>query len=215
MSQIAKHSVDLAEMVVEAEIFPASFACLKDSDEYVKKNCATLIREVAKHTPELAQLLVNAGGVAAIVDFIGENKGNIRLPGIMMLGYVGAHTENLAMAVIVSKGVVQLSLSLAEEKEDHLRAAAAWSLGQIGRHTPEHAKAVALANVLPKLLESYLRNDSSEDLQQKVIIFMKENNIYKIHELGSYELVTIKYQFDFRQRKRSRTFYRSVSTCRR
>ena len=90
-------------MVVEAEIFPASFACLKDTDEYVKKNCATLIREVAKHTPELAQLLVNAGGVAAIVDFIGENKGNIKLPGVMMLGYVGAHTENLAMAVIISK----------------------------------------------------------------------------------------------------------------
>jgi hypothetical protein len=167
LSQIAKHSVDLAEMVVEAEIFPASFACLKDSDEYVKKNCATLIREVAKHTPELAQLIVNSGGIAAIVDFIGNNRGNIRLPGVMMLGYVGAHTENLAMAVIVSKGVVQLALTLAEEKEDHLRAAAAWALGQIGRHTPEHAKAVALANVLPRLLQFYLKDDSTEDLQQK------------------------------------------------
>lgn len=57
---------------------------------------------------------------------------------------------------------------MAEEREDHLKAAAAWSLGQIGRHTPEHAKAVALANVLPKLLECYLKPDSSEDLQQKV-----------------------------------------------
>ena len=112
--------------------------------------------------------MVNAGGVAAVVDFIGENRGNIRLPGVMMLGYVGAHTENLAMAVIVSKGVVQLALTLAEEKEDHLKAAAAWALGQIGRHTPEHAKAVSLANVLPKLLEWYLKADSSEDLQQKV-----------------------------------------------
>jgi hypothetical protein len=58
---------------------------------------------------QLAQLLVNAGGVAAMVDFIGENKGNVRLPGVMMLGYVGAHTENLAMAVIVSKVNVELS----------------------------------------------------------------------------------------------------------
>jgi 3-methyladenine DNA glycosylase AlkD len=57
LSQIAKHSVDLAEMVVEAEIFPASFACLKENDEYVKKNCATLIREVAKHTPEVCRYL--------------------------------------------------------------------------------------------------------------------------------------------------------------
>ena len=33
-----------------------------DSDEYVKKNVATLVREVCKHSPELAQLIVNAGG---------------------------------------------------------------------------------------------------------------------------------------------------------
>ncbi len=40
-------------------------------------------------------------------------------------------------------------------------------LGQIGRHTPEHAKAVAVANVLPKLLQLYSRTDVSEDLQTK------------------------------------------------
>ena len=52
---------------------------------------------------QLAQLIVNAGGVAAVIDYIGESSGNVRLPGIMMLGYVAAHSENLAMAVIVSK----------------------------------------------------------------------------------------------------------------
>ena len=49
-----------------------------------------------------------------------------------------------------------------------LQAAAAWALGQAGRHTPEHAKAVAQANVLPTLLQCYLRAGSSEDLQTKV-----------------------------------------------
>ena len=48
---------------------------------------------------------MNSGGVAAVVDYIGETKGNIRLPGIMMLGYVAAHSEVLAMSVIVSKVV--------------------------------------------------------------------------------------------------------------
>ncbi|CAF3372374.1 unnamed protein product [Rotaria sp. Silwood2] len=167
LSQIAKHSVDLAEMVVEAEIFPAAFACLNDSDEYVKKNCATLIREIVKHTPELAQMIVNAGGVAAVVDYVATTRGNVRLPGIMMLGYTAAHTESLAMAVIVSKGINQLSIALNEEAEDHILAATAWALGQIGRHTPEHAKAVAVANVLPKLLQLYMRTDLSEDLQTK------------------------------------------------
>ena len=40
-------------------------------------------------------------------------------------------------------------------------------MGQIGRHTPEHAKAVAVANVLPRLLSIYLAPESSEDLQTK------------------------------------------------
>ncbi|KAH0627511.1 hypothetical protein JD844_003297 [Phrynosoma platyrhinos] len=167
LSQIAKHSVDLAEMVVEAEIFPVVLTCLKDSDEYVKKNAATLIREIARHTPELSQLIVNAGGVAAVIDCVGSCKGNVRLPGIMMLGYVAAHSENLAMAVIISKGVPQLAVCLSEEPEDHIKAAAAWSLGQIGRHTPEHARAVAVANVLPVLLSLYMASESSEDLQVK------------------------------------------------
>ncbi|XP_071475803.1 sperm-associated antigen 6 isoform X3 [Marmota flaviventris] len=167
LSQIAKHSVDLAEMVVEAEIFPVVLTCLKDKDDYVKKNASTLIREIAKHTPELAQLIVNSGGVAAVIDCVGSCKGNIRLPGIMMLGYVAAHSENLAMAVIISKGVPQLSVCLSEEPEDHIKAAAAWALGQIGRHTPEHARAVAVTNTLPVLLSLYMSPESSEDLQVK------------------------------------------------
>ncbi|NXS54923.1 SPAG6 protein, partial [Brachypteracias leptosomus] len=167
LSQIAKHSVDLAELVVEAEIFPVVLTCLKDSDEYVKKNGATLIREIAKHTPELSQLIVNVGGVAAVIDCIGSCRGTVRLPGIMMLGYVAAHSENLSMAVIVSKGIPPLCACLLEEHEDHMKAAAAWALGQIGGHTPEHARAVAAANVLPTLLAMYMDKHSSEDLQTK------------------------------------------------
>ena len=52
---------------------------------------------------QLSQLIINTGGVAAVVDYIGDTRGNVRLPGIMLLGYVAAHSENLAMAVIVSK----------------------------------------------------------------------------------------------------------------
>lgn len=52
---------------------------------------------------QLSQLIVSAGGVAAVIDCIGSCRGTVRLPGIMMLGYVAAHSENLSMAVIVSK----------------------------------------------------------------------------------------------------------------
>ena len=55
LGQIAKHSVDLAEVVVEAEVFPNILKCLRDSDLYVRKNAATCIREIAKHTPEVIE----------------------------------------------------------------------------------------------------------------------------------------------------------------
>lgn len=66
------------------------------------------------------------------------------------------------------QGVPQLALCLSEETEHHIRAATAWSIGQMGRHTSEHAKAVATSNVLHRLLELYMDTSSSEDLKDKV-----------------------------------------------
>jgi len=167
LSQIAKHTVDLAEVVVEAEIFPRILNCLKDIDVQVRKNAATCIREIAKQTTELAKLIVHSGGAAATVDYISESKGNARLPGIMTLGYISAFDDSLAMAVIVSKGIAPLKDALMNEPEDHLKAAAAWSLGQIGRHSPEHAKYLAEADVPSRLLAVYMLQESSKDLKDK------------------------------------------------
>lgn len=189
LAQIAKHSVDLAELVVEGEVFPKVYTCLKDIDLTVRKNAATLVREIAKHAPELAQMVVNTGGVTALVEYVGDSKGNARLPGIMALGYIAAFTETLAIAVISAKGIPPLVNALQTEPEDHIRvrfltvcvcvhmcvcltrlyvqSAAAWSLGQIGRHSPDHAKALADAGVLPQMLGVYLDDQSSEDLKNK------------------------------------------------
>lgn len=167
LSQIAKHSVDLAEVVVEAGVFPKIFQCLKDPDAIVRRNSATCIREIAKHTPELAQLIVNSGGHGAVIEYITSAKGASRLPGIMTLGYIAAFSETLALAVIVHQGVMPLKDALINEDEDHIKAAAAWSLGQIGRHTPDHAKALAQLDCFSRLIEIYKDPASSADLKTK------------------------------------------------
>ena len=77
---------------------------------------------------------------------------------------------------------MQLAVTLSEETEDHVLAATSWSLGQIGRHTPEHAKAVAATNALPKLLELYLKSNSSEDLQMKVHTYICMDMLYHLLE---------------------------------
>ena len=167
LAQIAKHSVDLAEVVVEAEIFPKILTCLKELDVYVQKNAATCIREVAKHTPELAKLIVNAGGASALVEYVEKARDAARLPGIMALGYIAAFSETLALAVIVSKGIAPLKDALINEAADHIKAAAAWSLGQIGRHSPDHARALAEGEVLRVLLANFMHESNSEDLRTK------------------------------------------------
>lgn len=167
LSQIAKHSVDLAEVVVGAEIFPKILTCLKFPDEFVKKHAATVVREIAKHTPELAQLVVGNGGVGALVEYICQSQGNNRLPGIMALGYIAAFSETLALSVIAEKALPPIVESLIEEPEDHLKSAAAWTVGQIGRHSPDHAKAVADTNVLMTLVTLEADSGSSEDLKTK------------------------------------------------
>ena len=80
---------------------------------------------------------------------------------------MAAFSETLALAVVVSKGIPPLKDALINEPEDHVKAAAAWAVGQLGRHSPEHARALAEADVLRRLLAVYLHPDSSEDLQLK------------------------------------------------
>ncbi|KAG5191159.1 hypothetical protein JKP88DRAFT_259642 [Tribonema minus] len=167
LGQIAKHSVDLAEAVVEAEVFPGALRCLRDADALVRKNAATCVREVVKHTPELAKLVVNAGGAAALVDYAAEARGAARLPGVMALGYVAAFSETLALAVIVARAVQPLKEALVAEGEDHIKAACVWTLGQMGRHTPDHARALAEGDVLRHMLAAMSHPDSSEDLRLK------------------------------------------------
>ena len=48
LANIARHNIDLAESVVEAEVFPKILYKLKDPDALVRKFAATCIREIVK-----------------------------------------------------------------------------------------------------------------------------------------------------------------------
>lgn len=167
LTHICKHSPSLAEVLVEAELFPNILNCLKDADQIVKKNACMCIREISKHSQELSKLIVNAGGAAILVDYVQESYGNNKLPGVMALGYMAAFSETYALAIIVANGILPVKDSLVLESEDHIKAAAAWTLGQIGRHSADHARAVAEVDVLRHLLTCMVHVDSSDDLQTK------------------------------------------------
>lgn len=197
LSAISKHSTELAEAVVDGDIFPGIWGCFKVSDVMTRKQSADLVCSIVKHSTELAQLVVHSGGCAVLVDYLEGVKGGLKVPGIMALGYIAAFNDMLALAVIVAKSVPVLIQSLAEQSPasaklqqqqqqqseegveivaaDYVKATACWTLGQIGRHSPEHAKHLTDHAVLPKLLkvlvECKATNDEGDvgaDLKAKV-----------------------------------------------
>ncbi|KAG4105356.1 ARM repeat-containing protein [Neocallimastix lanati (nom. inval.)] len=173
LCQIAKHNKLLAEKVVERDIFPRVLHILKNKDEYVRKNAASLLCEISKHSSELAQIIVNAGGIPAIIDYIDNSKGSAKLPGIMTLGYISVFSDTLAFSVLLSKPtpVLMNILTDNDKKDENTLSACIWTLGQIGRHGPEHTKILTDHGVLPvlmRLLKQYSENDEKIDIKTKL-----------------------------------------------
>lgn len=89
--------------------------------------------------------------------------------------FFSGHSGQLALSVLGSKAVVLLTSILYEKQDEEVLAVTAWSLGQIGKHTPEHVKAVAAANAFPRLVELYeSKLYTSEDLKFKCKTTLKQ-----------------------------------------
>ncbi|KAK5638658.1 hypothetical protein RI129_012953 [Pyrocoelia pectoralis] len=167
LSCIATHSNDLAEVVVEAEIFPTVLVHMSHACPIVRRNAASLVRDIVKHSLELTQLVVNTGGIGALMESLHNQSEESKVPCITAVGYIAGHSDQLAMSVLGCNGVVELTSILNTSTDDATLSVTAWTLGQIGKHSPEHAKAVGIANAFPRLLHLYLSNKSSEDLRYK------------------------------------------------
>ena len=146
----------------------------------MKKNAASCIREITKHSAELANDISHAGGINPIIDYLIETKGTPALPGITTLGYLAAFDQELANNVVSAKAVKPLHDALKMEPDSNVKATAAWSLGQIGRHSAENSKALAEEGVLATLTAIYIAQESTDDLRNKAKKALK--NIIRVCE---------------------------------
>ena len=176
IGNITKHSPELAIQVINKINNPQKLLnCLKDPDDIVKKNAAFCICEIVNKSPDNAQAICDAGGPGILVDFITNIKGDSRLYGILSLGFISSFKSELAMNVIQAKAISQLRDALQNEPSHHIKAAACYALGHIGRHSPRHAKEVSDANVLSLMLYYYKDAKSNEYLKEKA-----KNSLEKI-----------------------------------
>lgn len=164
----------MAEVVVEAEVFPTVLIHMAHACPIIRKNAATLVRDVVKHSLELTQLVVNTGGIGALLEALHHPSEETKVPCITAIGYIAGHSDQLAMSVLGCDGIIELTSILNLSTDDATLSVTAWTLGQIGKHSPEHAKSIAAANCFPRLLALYLDNCTSEDLKYKCKTTLKQ-----------------------------------------
>jgi 3-methyladenine DNA glycosylase AlkD len=183
LAQIAKHSVAFAEEVVAGNIFPIALFCLKDRDETVRRLAAGLVREIVKHTQELAQLVMVHGAAAALVHYLKPESQNEPINAVMAIGHIASCSQSLALALLAENaGAVTLNVFVSAKsyqsrtaktyeslmiKTYYVMTAAAWAIGQLGKHSPEHAQKLTKLNALSLLLDAHNDPQAPEDLQVK------------------------------------------------
>ena len=168
LANVAKHNEDLAQKVAGADVFTRLINCVKDEKEKVQVQAVICIREIAHHSIDLAKVVCDVGGVIPyVVDYLSNAPGFKKLPAITTLGYVSGFEHDLARSVVQCKGHIALVGALRDKVDDSVKAAAAWSLGQIGRHSSELAKELAEQKVLSELLILYMAAEEKSDIKKK------------------------------------------------
>ncbi|PSN52093.1 Sperm-associated antigen 6 [Blattella germanica] len=174
---ISKHSPEMAQVTVQSGGLEAMVVCLEDFDPGVKEAAAWALGYVGRHNRNLGQARQVLAALASIAKHSVELAESVVEAEIFpdVLIHL-AHPDDLVKrnaATIVREGVIQLAIVLDEETEDHVLAANVWALGQIGKHSPEHAKSLAMSNIFDKIIELYSSNTCSEDLKQKCMLTLK------------------------------------------
>lgn len=170
LSAVAKHNIELAEYVIDGDVFPGLWACFKSTDVLLKKASAELVANIVKHSAELSQLVSHSGGCAVLLDYINtvdnQSTPGATLSGLLAVGYMASLNDTLAMSVIKAKGVETLSKCLEQSPSDvATKATACWALGQIGKHGSEHAKHLTDLSILLQLLSEVKRTEADNSEQ--------------------------------------------------
>eukprot|EP01065_Artemidia_motanka_P005916 TRINITY_DN12875_c0_g1_i1.p1 TRINITY_DN12875_c0_g1~~TRINITY_DN12875_c0_g1_i1.p1 ORF type:complete len:549 (+),score=149.10 TRINITY_DN12875_c0_g1_i1:61-1647(+) len=168
-----ERGLELAECVVMEDVLAAKPSAprvpplLADEDEAVARNAAVCIREIVKFSAAMCRIFVGGGHLQQLVSFVSEAAGQTVLAGVMALGYIGAFEPELAGQVITKGGVPPLARVLRAER-GACQASAAWALGQIGGHGPEHSKAVTDCDTLTSLVDILQVQQSTDDMAHEL-----------------------------------------------
>lgn len=169
LCSIAKTRADLADEVLSKGIVAriVEISAQSPRDHLLQRHACAALRDIARHGVKQAiGVLDTTNALHQLILCIGTLKGNDLLPGVMAIGFLAAH-KDLAGQVVVGGAILPLVHILQAETLDHVRSAAVWAFGQLGRHTRALASTIASTGVLTLIAALETSPTSSEDLSSK------------------------------------------------
>ncbi|XP_017884671.1 sperm-associated antigen 6-like isoform X3 [Ceratina calcarata] len=173
--EISKHTLEMAQLIVNIGGIGALVELICTAKLTARLPAIMAIGYIAGHSDQLAVAVIGS---------------KVRRFNIIVIVFTirGLPYKGIDMLDARLQAIVHLSTILHDEEEeqrqrhqqqqqgdDHTLAVTVWAIGQIGKHTSEHAKAVAVAaDVLPKLLQLYNSPNTSEDLKAKCNLTLKQ-----------------------------------------
>lgn len=150
--QIVKHSVELAQLVVNSGACGPLIELTALPDPDVQVAVLTAIGYIAGQSEQLALSLIAAKVVTVIAAVIAdEQPDRVLTAAVWALSHIG----NIPLFLFYFFDIA------CAHYNDIMNTL------YVGKHTPEHCNHIALAGIFPRLVELHIKGSSSEDLQNK------------------------------------------------
>jgi len=156
LSQVAKHSTELAALVVEQNVMPTVLQCLTNEDHtHTRLAAASLVQEVSRRTPDLAQVVASGGGCTCLVRNVElASAGAASVAAILSMGHIAGMHAKVAKQLLDSDASRQLILAL-DCPDPVVKGAAGWTVEQIASHGKDTAGQMSQEGLLVALEPVY------------------------------------------------------------
>lgn len=173
LANIAKHSSRLAGNVSNAGGTTVAVEHLSYPRPGVQRNAATLLQNICMQNLRLAKHVEFSGGVEALLCLIETPPSSKALTAMLALGYLATQSEQIAEHIIEAGGVQRLRSIL--EGDDgtieylEYQAVAAWTLGEMGKHSVDNTAALSRENILSIMFSKTLQPNVPDVQKAKYI----------------------------------------------
>uniref|UniRef100_A0A8D9BTN9 Sperm-associated antigen 6 n=1 Tax=Cacopsylla melanoneura TaxID=428564 RepID=A0A8D9BTN9_9HEMI len=180
LAEIAKLSEEFAQRVLNTRpVLCKSILYLSHCDDTVKKSAAELLRELSRHHGEICRTIIQHGALIGLVNMVRDTSGMIRVNAVLTLGYMGAKSDHLALAIIHTNGLKEIIKALDTESNQDCLSAIVWTLEQLTKYSARHVSFLnADTNVFCKLVKLYSSSESSQEVKCRCLSAL-QNTINK------------------------------------